>query len=683
MITAAKIRAVVEADTTQAKANLRGFGREVDNTASTTRRGIGGIRDALNGLPGPLGNLSALLTGAGFATAAIGAGKLAMELDNQRQMAENVRKELEAYAGGAREAEAATNALLRATEGGISKLDAMRGASQLLGMGLVKNADEAYTMSRMAVMLGDKMLSATDRMASWNAMLANQSIERLDTFGISSGRVRQRIDELMTANQNLSREQAFVSAVLEIGAGKLADVEAAGVKAATSMDTFSASLRNLKQAMADQIDASGFMTWLNQIPVGLERIITGQTAAFDAMQAAALREAAAFDKVLEAERNLERARTSWQFALTRQASIAYYQDLLNQAEATLELAAAESDHADKLYRVAMGLEVEGQAADMTKARLLGLAAANRDAAAATVALHQATTTGTFTEPSKTRWGLYTDYARKLAGATTSKQDAARALEDWKRRVGLVNDDVATKAGKSYLDAMTDAGKEAANRISGFLQEGMRFSIGLDDMTSNPLSPGQNGPFEQIYRLQAWLKDGSWGDVAGLLGGDRERIAGTVKAFQMGNFTDDVVSMIDTAGLRQMLQDKLAAEASQQALAGQLGGDASILKSLLGIDTAGQGIVLSQPESAALAKSLATGVSSGLKESTLGVDVIAAMIGSMDTELAADGGKQLEDKGAAAFDKVGGGFVKRAKESPIFYQAVGAMVDSYIAKELEQ
>jgi len=678
LITAAKIRAVVEADTTQAKANLRGFGREVDNTASTTRRGIGGIRDALNGLPGPLGNLSALLTGAGFATAAIGAGKLAMELDNQRQMAENVRKELTAYAGGAREAEAATNALLRATEGGISKLDAMRGASQLLGMGLVQNADQAYTMARMAVMLGDKMLSATDRMASWNAMLANQSIERLDTFGISSGRVRQRIDELMTANQNLSREQAFVSAVLEIGAGKLADVEAAGVEAATSMDKLRSALSNLKQVAADGVNIKIAVTGITEAINNLAGVISPEGAAEREYARAFEQYRRAVDDTAAAQ-----ARLAGWYAKLNPFARQHYEIKLQEAQAAEAAALANYRQAQTAYQVAQGTYQANDAEREHYGYLLRSTDATNAAADAAVKLNQARTTGTFTVPSKTRWGLYTDYARQIANSTMSKADARKAIQDWKDAVKPANDDVATKAGKSYLDAMTNAGKEAANRISGFLQEGMRFSIGLNDMTSNPLSPGQNGPFEQIYRLQAWLKDGSWGDAAAMLGGDRERIAGTVQAFQQGNFTPDVVSMIDIGGLRKMLQDKVAAEASQQALAGQLGGDASILKSLLGIDTAGQGIVLSQPESAALAKSLATGVSSGLKESSLGVDVIAAMIASMDDELAADGGKKLEDKGAAAFDKVGTGFVKRAKESPVFYAAVGAMVDSYIAKELEQ
>ena len=55
-------------------------------------------------------------------------------------------------------------------------------------------------------------------MRTFSFLLSNQSIELLDTFGISSGKVRERIEELQEANKGLARDQAFVTAVLEEGA---------------------------------------------------------------------------------------------------------------------------------------------------------------------------------------------------------------------------------------------------------------------------------------------------------------------------------------------------------------------------------------------------------------------------------------------------------------------------------
>jgi hypothetical protein len=90
-------------------------------------------------------------------------------------------------------------------------------------MGLVTNADEMSNVVEMATRLGDQTASASDRVGDFALLLANQSIPRLDNFGISSGRVRARIKELQEETAGLSREQAFMQAVMEQG-GKSLDL---------------------------------------------------------------------------------------------------------------------------------------------------------------------------------------------------------------------------------------------------------------------------------------------------------------------------------------------------------------------------------------------------------------------------------------------------------------------------
>jgi len=87
-----------------------------------------------------------------------------------------------------------------ATMGVVSDFQLMKSGAQLISMGLVDSAESAAKMSEMAVTLGAAMgTDATESMESFALMLANQSIPRLDTFGISSGKVRTRINELMDA----------------------------------------------------------------------------------------------------------------------------------------------------------------------------------------------------------------------------------------------------------------------------------------------------------------------------------------------------------------------------------------------------------------------------------------------------------------------------------------------------
>lgn len=108
-------------------------------------------------------------------------------------------------------------ALDDAARGMVDSATLMNSANMLITMGLASSKEEVASLVEMATQLG-RGGSAGQNIADFAATLANQSIERLDTFGISSGRVRARIDELIKSGQALNREEAFKLAVLEEGA---------------------------------------------------------------------------------------------------------------------------------------------------------------------------------------------------------------------------------------------------------------------------------------------------------------------------------------------------------------------------------------------------------------------------------------------------------------------------------
>lgn len=108
-------------------------------------------------------------------------------------------------------------ALDDAARGMVDSATLMGSANMLITMGLASSKEEVASLVEMATQLG-RGGSAGQNIADFAATLANQSIERLDTFGISSGRVRTRIDELIKSGQALNREEAFKLAVLEEGA---------------------------------------------------------------------------------------------------------------------------------------------------------------------------------------------------------------------------------------------------------------------------------------------------------------------------------------------------------------------------------------------------------------------------------------------------------------------------------
>jgi hypothetical protein len=681
-VTAAKLKAVVTADTEQANRDLKQFGRTVSETGRDAQRSLGGM-------------LGGALTFAGISAGAIAVGKFALAMNGQREIAENVRKTLTAYAGDAQTAAAATDALTKATDGGVSRMQAQQMAAQLLGMGLAKTADQVGQLTRMAVMLGDKTLTVQERMASWNAMLAIQSIERLDTFGISSGRVRQRIEEMQAADANLSREQAFVNSVLEIGASKLAAVEAQGVTAATSVDRLASAWLNFKDVAAEAVQLTVVIDTITQGITNLGVVLSKEGAAEREYAQAFAEYRVAAEEVVRIQALINDGR---QLAtpLARENA----QASLEAAQAHAAEALANYQHAQTMYQIEQGTY---QVVDAERDYI-------RQMAVSTAATKNATKAAQ--ELRIARLGVESGRLAQAAGVGGGV--AGENLREWQRERIIAQQKVneaeikastkaAQSAGNAYYDAMTEAGRKAADMIQGYLGEGMNFSINLNDMQgANPLKPGAGGPFEEIYRLQAWLKDGTWAESAAKLGGDRGRIEELVKSFQMGNFTPDVLGMIDIGGLRAMAQQKLAAQASQDQLAGMIGADSGLLKAILGQDKAGAGAVLSDADAKALAGSLKSGVLTGLdavaaEQPTViqrllgggGKDGVqfnfdgtlaTGLAGAIDTELSQHGEK-LRDKGAAAWDLMEEGFVTKAGKSAAFASAVDAMVANSLKQYL--
>jgi len=119
--------------------------------------------------------------------------------------------------GGATLAAGHLDAMMTATNGAISRTEAMAQASRLLQMGLVDSSESLGGFTEMAVRLGTAMGRGTNQsIEEFSLLMSNQSIQRLDTFGISAGKVRERITELQGAF-GMEREQAFMQAVTEIG----------------------------------------------------------------------------------------------------------------------------------------------------------------------------------------------------------------------------------------------------------------------------------------------------------------------------------------------------------------------------------------------------------------------------------------------------------------------------------
>jgi hypothetical protein len=153
----------------------------------------------------------------GVATTAAIAAKKAFDMGAEGAQILRTRDAFERLAESVGESsQSMLDSMREATAGMVSDTDLMQSTSRLLAMGLATTADEAAKLNETAVLLGSAMgKGPTEAMEEFALLLANTSIPRLDTFGISAGKVRTRIKELRDETPGLTRETAFMQATME------------------------------------------------------------------------------------------------------------------------------------------------------------------------------------------------------------------------------------------------------------------------------------------------------------------------------------------------------------------------------------------------------------------------------------------------------------------------------------
>ena len=196
---------------------------------------------------------------------------------------ERQERRFEAFSGGAEKAQANLEAFQQGAGGTVNKMEAMSSASRLLQMGLVQDAAEMEKVVEMATRLGDQTASAGTRVSDFALMLANTSIPRLDSYGISAGFVRNRMQELQTANEDMTREQAFSQAVFEAGADSLEILGDRADDNAAKMEKARARLEDYRIEMGQKVmplvsKAAGAIAELDTATIALVTTLTSAVA---------------------------------------------------------------------------------------------------------------------------------------------------------------------------------------------------------------------------------------------------------------------------------------------------------------------------------------------------------------------------------------------------------------------
>ncbi len=215
------------------------------------------IVEAVDRATGTLGKITKALggmaPGAAIATGAIIAGgaavgKYAYDLASAAVPVEQVKNTFDSLTDSVNvNSEDMLNGIRKATNGMVSDYDLMTAANKFLSMGLADSTEEVADLVNMGTQLSMAMgTDATQGALDLAMMLANQSIPRLDNFGISSANVRERINELTEADKNLTYEEAFMQAVMEEGTNSMQRVGDQSGSTAGQMAQLKAMIDNLK-----------------------------------------------------------------------------------------------------------------------------------------------------------------------------------------------------------------------------------------------------------------------------------------------------------------------------------------------------------------------------------------------------------------------------------------------------
>lgn len=230
----------------EAERQLRGVGDAAEDAGTKSTGGFRGAIESAGNFAFAANQLVGTLSGV--------ANQIGEVVDKglQIQRAENA---FETYADivGIDAAEA-TLKLREATGGLVSDFDLMTSGARFMSMGIAESADEAAQLAEIAVTLGSALgRGPNEAMEEFALLMANESIPRLDTFGISAGQVRTRINELLDSGQALNHSKAFRMAVIADATPKVEALGGASAIAGGNIEKLKVVGENALNAFASTV----------------------------------------------------------------------------------------------------------------------------------------------------------------------------------------------------------------------------------------------------------------------------------------------------------------------------------------------------------------------------------------------------------------------------------------------
>lgn len=410
----------------KAEANTKDLGKSSDNLAGTLKG---------------LFTLALVERVAGYAVEMVNLG-------TEAQATEERFRELTSTMGSYDEVMAG---LRDATLGIVDDMHLQAGAMLLVQTAGIETSDELERMMNLITLTKKPSEDMTTAIQNFGLMLANNSILRLDSFGISASKVRARIIELQQT-MGLDRSEAFRMAVLEEGEKNIEKFGAAADVASTAISRLGVSAQNAIQDLA-QLAAQGAQGFA----LGIEFIL-GMTPQQQA-HAKQMADEAAISVALDLQEAFDAAMANGAFGEDPQFIGTFIQNALDMAARDPSIMNNMDNFLDQLFG-RMGSRPSGELTQVYRDILdqtLQIQAANQ--ADRDIAIEIA------------------DGQQQIADAEAERLAASEAVADTQREINHLGQGAAeifTNIGEAIMNMGMDAAAEQAAKLREEL-DGMSLS----------------------------------------------------------------------------------------------------------------------------------------------------------------------------------------------------------------
>lgn len=184
------------------------------------------------------------LQGVAASVIAYALSKKTLELIAHGEAVRDVNVQYEAYMGNLDRNNDAIERLRVSTRGAVSDMALMEGAATALSVGVAKTEDEVVALAEIGSRLGGGQAGFLSLVNTLKQGVS--SMETLDNVGISATRVRERMKELQSQMRDLSNDDAFRMAVVDVGREKLEKYGDALDQQVSALDRVQVQLDNIR-----------------------------------------------------------------------------------------------------------------------------------------------------------------------------------------------------------------------------------------------------------------------------------------------------------------------------------------------------------------------------------------------------------------------------------------------------